>query len=348
MQESIASEKAIVAVEVQRQIDRMVSENIVTTVPLAKIGELSENIHTLMKEHLKEDLHYGKLPGTDKVMLFKAGAELVGMFFQLRPEYEVTVRTFENISSLKNGEFHREYDVKCKLYKYIGMEKYILVSDGEGSCSTLEEKYRYRKGTPIDTGKAVPAGYWDRFNKDKKDGTQTAKQLLGKGEFVKRTDDGTYKVFISAATKEENQNIADLWNTVKKMACKRAFVHAIQQFTASSNIFQADDNDDEEKPEVKSDPQPKPQSKPKVDDAKFVDITGNPTPQNLIDPKWFIAKIEALKDEIEYGIFFKEYKTELSMFSGPDDEAIRIVSLAKKKELYKEKIEKEFGSNGKE
>lgn len=43
--------------------------------------------------------------------------------------------------------------------------------------------------------------------------------------------------------KEENPDIADTWNTVKKMAKKRAFVDAVKSTTAASDIFTQDIED---------------------------------------------------------------------------------------------------------
>ncbi|WP_298578744.1 hypothetical protein [uncultured Olegusella sp.] len=43
--------------------------------------------------------------------------------------------------------------------------------------------------------------------------------------------------------KEENPDIADVWNTVKKMAKKRAFVDAVKSTTAASDIFTQDIED---------------------------------------------------------------------------------------------------------
>lgn len=44
-------------------------------------------------------------------------------------------------------------------------------------------------------------------------------------------------------TKEENPDIADTWNTVLKMAKKRAFVDAVKSTTAASDIFTQDVED---------------------------------------------------------------------------------------------------------
>lgn len=331
----VPDDKQLVAIETQRVLDKIRQENIVSVIPVAQIGEMMKNIHQLMKDHLIEDVHYGKLPGTDKVMLYKAGAEVVGMFFQLRPVYDIKTNYFDNLK-IKFAEMHREYDVTCKLLKYSGMDQYVEVTEGQGSCSTLESKYRFRNQDAVDTGNPPPRNYWETYKQDK----AAAKKLLKPNEIVKKNFSGSYSIHRLAGEKIENENIPDLYNTVKKMACKRAYVMAIQQFTASSNIFQVPDDDPDA--DGKEDQIVKPIPKDDIPDAKFVDITGNPTPQELNDPSWFIKQIEKISTEEEYGIFFSNYKTELSCFGGKDDELIRKVSLDKKKELYNKKINKEF------
>jgi exosome complex RNA-binding protein Csl4 len=49
------------------------------------ISLVQEVMHTVMKP----DVHYGKIPGTDKPTLYKNGAEVLCMVFRIAQSYEV-------------------------------------------------------------------------------------------------------------------------------------------------------------------------------------------------------------------------------------------------------------------
>lgn len=319
------NDKVIIAIETQQLLDRMKQDAIVTTLPLAKMGEIVHNIHSLFKEHLIEGVHYGVLPGTDKKMLFKPGAELIAMYFNVRPIYEISIHTFEDLN-IEYREFHREYEVICKLMKYVGQNEYLEVGQGIGNCSTLESKYRFRNGEAVDTGQVPPKDYWNVYNQDK----AKAKAMLPKNHIVKKNAAGSYTIH-QLSGKVPNDNIADIWNTVKKMATKRAFVMAIQQFTAASNIFAEPDDPDEDKPN----PSVKDEKPP--EETSYVEIIpsdeDDPDFTDLLNPNYFVKRIENLKSEKEYSNFFSKYKKDISCFGGKEYDKIVEVTLIKKKEL---------------
>jgi len=47
-------------------------------------------VQEVMRAVMKPDVHYGKIPGTDKPTLYKAGAEVLCMVFRIADTYEVT------------------------------------------------------------------------------------------------------------------------------------------------------------------------------------------------------------------------------------------------------------------
>ena len=106
-------------------------------------------IQNVMKSVMKQDEHYGTIPGTNKPSLLKPGAEKLNLVFRLRPEYQITK------TELYNG--HREYEVVCTLYHIPTGQS---VGQGVGSATTMEGKYRFRGGEKKDTGKPVPKDYW--------------------------------------------------------------------------------------------------------------------------------------------------------------------------------------------
>ncbi len=190
-------------------------------------------IQQLMREGMQEGEHYGIIPGTKKPTLYKAGAEKLGLMFRLAPSYELKEK------DLGNG--HKEIQVICTL-KHINTGSFW--GQGVGSCSSMENKYRYRSGAGENTGVEVPKVYWDlkRANNFKE-----AKERLGGDGYIPRKDETTGKWMIyEKIDKVENPDIADTYNTVLKIAKKRAFVDAMLTATAASDIFTQDLGEDKE------------------------------------------------------------------------------------------------------
>jgi len=184
-------------------------------------------IQSIMHGVMKQDEHYGTIPGTKKPSLYKAGAEKLSLTFRLRPEYEI------RRSDLPNG--HREYEVVCTLYHIPTGQS---VGQGVGSATTMEGKYRYRGGEKVGTGQPIPKTYW---NLKKTDGN-AAQVLIGGPGFSVGKIDGNWEI-CSTGEKMEHDNPADYWNTILKMAKKRAHVDAILTATAASDIFTQDIED---------------------------------------------------------------------------------------------------------
>lgn len=221
---------------------------------VAELAERNKLVLALMDNVLVPEVHYGKIPGCgNKPSLFLPGAEKLAAVFRMAPKY-----TIDRVS-LPNG--HVEYDVKCALYSYNG----IFLGEGAATCSSMESKYRYRQGAGEDTGVRPPRNYWDL----KKTDFKAAQALIGGPGFtVKKNAEGNWSVF-TIVEKAENPDIADQFNTVKKMACKRALVHAVRTCTGTADLFTQDIEDFRDNysaiivdAEVETKPQPKPQPKP--------------------------------------------------------------------------------------
>jgi hypothetical protein len=182
-------------------------------------------IQDVMSKVMREDEHYGKIPGTAKPTLLKPGAEKLCMVFRLEPDYEI-IREFREDTFIA-------YTIKCTL-RHIPTGQ--TIASGVGSCNSREEKYRWRYNeTP--TNQQVPREYWKA--RDKGD-TKEMKRLIGDGMRTVKVD-GVW--MIANATKVENDNPWDLDNTIMKMACKRALVAATLNATAASDIFTQDVED---------------------------------------------------------------------------------------------------------
>lgn len=150
-------------------------------------------IQGVMKEVMKKDEHYGKIPGCgDKPTLLKPGAEKLMFTFQLVADPDVEIIDLSHPEAIDG---HREYRVKTSLSSRSG----VFLGAGVGSCSTMEGKYRFRTGPTEFTGKKVPNGYW----KDRD------KSLIGGSGFVtKKDEDGIWMIAIQGK-KVENESPAD-------------------------------------------------------------------------------------------------------------------------------------------
>lgn len=176
-------------------------------------------VQEVMKSVMHDGEHYGKIPGCgEKPALLKAGAEKLGMTFRLRPQFDITERDL--------GHAHREYSIRCTLSDG---------TQGVGSCSTMESKYRYRQGERKcpECGKATiiigKKEYGGGFLCFAKKGGCGAKFL-----------DNDERILNQQVGKVEHDNPADFYNTCLKMGKKRAHVDAIITATACSDIFTQD------------------------------------------------------------------------------------------------------------
>lgn len=185
-----------------------------------EVSELQEQIlliQKVMKATMKKDEHYGVIPGCGggKPTLLKAGAEKLAFVFRMAPSFEI------NRDDFRGG--HRGYEVTCTL-KHIDSGKFL--GQGVGYCSSMEGKYRFRYEN---TDKPVPPEYWD---------SRDIEELGGEG-YTKKKVDGKWVIM----RRVENENPADVFNTILKMAAKRAQVAATLTATAASDIFTQDIED---------------------------------------------------------------------------------------------------------
>lgn len=185
-------------------------------------------IQEVMASVMKEGDHYGKIPGCgDKPTLLKPGAEKLSTTFRLSPTYDIRRQDM--------ADGHREYEIICTLTHIISSQ---VVGQGVGACSTMETKYRYRKAEQkcpkcgnetIIKGKKEYGGGWLCFQK--------------KGGCGAKFKDGDPAIENQNMGRVEHDNPADYYNTVLKMAKKRAHVDAVLTATAASDIFTQDIED---------------------------------------------------------------------------------------------------------
>lgn len=189
-----------------------------------------EIVQEVMNKVMVDGQHYGVIPGCgNKPSLLKPGAEKLNLTFRLRP---VVNKANGDITIDDMGNMHREYTVIVHLMAGTDLE----IATGVGSCSTMESKYRYRRGEAEleDTGEPIPSDYTDNKQAYRKRGFRAKKdEESGEWKWMKiKAGTGSGKV--------ENPDLADVYNTCLKMAKKRALIDAVLNGTAASDIFTQD------------------------------------------------------------------------------------------------------------
>lgn len=215
----------------------MENEKAITTQtnPVAMVKERMDMVNEVYRSIMERDKHFGMLPGTSKDCLYLSGAQKITTMFKLADKVER-----ENEKDLGGG--HREVVYEVGLYH---RETGEFWGSGAGSCSTMESKYRYRWATVGD----APQEYWDTRTDPRWASYRAVKQHDGKWVLQQRT---------------EHADIADCWNTVRKMAFKRAYVAAVIYATGISDIFTQDIEEDgdryDDTPPVNHSPAPRQES----------------------------------------------------------------------------------------
>jgi hypothetical protein len=203
-------------------------------------------IQEVMKQAMHENEHYGVIPGTGKKpTLLKPGAEKLCLLFRLDPQFESV--------EVRDGE-HLTVKSRCVLYH---IPTSLRMGSGEGSCSTKETKYAFRNATlacpecgkdAIIKGKEEYGGGWLCFKK--------------KGGCGAKFPDDQFKT--TDMEKVAVDNLADEYNTVLKMANKRALVAAVLVTTAASDIFTQDVEEMPQFEQKRAEPSPTPEPAPNV------------------------------------------------------------------------------------
>lgn len=211
-------------------------------------------IQLAMKQVMIKDVHYGVIPGTKKPSLLKPGAEKICLMFRLITSFEI------KRDDLPGN--HREYTLICTLKDMEGR----ALGQGVGSCSTMEKKYRYRTGErlcpvcnkdAIIKGQEQYGGGWLCFKK--------------KGGCGAKFDEEAKEIVSQQLGQIENPDIADVYNTILKMAKKRAHVDATITVTAAGDIFTQDVEDMDEFAGGVANEKPEPAQQSKRQEREVVD-----------------------------------------------------------------------------
>jgi hypothetical protein len=199
-----------------------------------QLVEQVRKVQAVMSQVMKPDVHYGNIPGTDKPALLKPGAEMLCVLFRLAPSY------IKNVTRFDDG--HMDVEVTCILTH---IPTGLVVATGEAMSTTRETKYRYRnaqrtcpecgkptikksKYPPRNSPAGTPGGWW-------------CPRDTGCGTDFQHDDT---RITTQVVGKVENPDIADMYNTVTKMGCKRALVAGVLNATGASDQFTQDLEED--------------------------------------------------------------------------------------------------------
>jgi hypothetical protein len=214
---------------------------------VADLRRQDDLLKQLMSEVLQRGHHFGEVPGTKdeqtgkaRLTLLKPGAEKLCQLFRLAPTFKV--------ERLDMPDAHREIVCTCTL-THIGTGAVHAV--GLGSCSTMESKYRWRNSS-----RACPECDAEAIRKSKNGpGFYCWKKIGGCGE---QFEEGDRRIIDQKIGKVPNQDIADVYNTVLKMAAKRAAVAATLIATGAGDLFVLPENDAEDEGGDEPEPEAKP------------------------------------------------------------------------------------------
>jgi len=211
---------------------------------------------------LKENIDFGKVPGSDKDTLLKPGAEKLASFFGLSPRFILEDKVEDWTGENHGGEPFFYYRYKCQLFRGD-----YLIAEGEGSCNSWEKKYRYRWVNEMDmpanvdkdrleykdgaisefsfaidkaetSGKyGKPAAYWKLFKDAIANGTAR--------KFKKKAKDKEYDAYEIGGKlyAVPNRDVADQVNTLQKMSQKRSLIAPVLIATNASARFTQDVED---------------------------------------------------------------------------------------------------------
>jgi hypothetical protein len=211
-----------------------------------RLAELDER-NRFHKEILREGVHYGKIPGTDKPTLLKPGAE------QLLNGYGLGCKTGNEEPPTKDytgvnhgGETFIEYVRYAMVYRQTGPTENdrVVIAQLAGLCNSWESKYRYRFAQlrcPECNQETVLQSRPREGEDDSKPQPFFCWRKRGGCGANFRADD--QRILGQHPGKVPNENVAELANTILKMADKRAVIAATLVATGCSDIFTQDVED---------------------------------------------------------------------------------------------------------
>jgi hypothetical protein len=178
-----------------------------------KLTEMKQKINLVQrffKEVMIQNQDYGVIQGTDKPTLLKPGAEKLCELYGYVP----TIKHIEEKHNREIGFYYARVTLAL-IHKSTG----YLAAEGVGEANTMEGRYRWRWVPQWKLQEGIDISSLYSEERKSKNGT-------------------IYRMY-----RLENEDPWILWNTVLKMAKKRALIDATLSATSSSGIFTQDVED---------------------------------------------------------------------------------------------------------
>lgn len=211
--------------------------------PALSVPQAIQRFNTLVEfvqNVMHEGVDYGKVPGTDKNTLMKAGAEKLTTLFGLTVRFQVVEQAQDWSGDDHGGEAFFYYWYRCLLSRGD-----LLIAEADGSCNSRESKYRWREAkrkcpqcgaAAINRSKYAPRG----APKNTPPGWYCYAKAGGCGVEFSADDP---QITGQSTGRAPNPDICDLVNTIQKMAQKRAMVAAVLIGCNASEFFTQDLDD---------------------------------------------------------------------------------------------------------
>jgi hypothetical protein len=283
-----------------------------TVAPQVEAEELGKRLATIkqaMEEQMVRDVDYGVVPGTGgKPTLLKPGAEKLSVLFQLDVQL-VNEKVWDgpHLTVISHGTaYHAPTGTR--------------LGYGEGICSTREKKYAYRnaqRNCPECGQPAVRVGR-NRETNQPENYYCWNKPERGSHGCGARFQLGDPRIESQEVGQIENPDLPDAWNTVVKMAEKRARVDAVLAVTGASALFTQDAEDRQST---------EPPAAPAADVPPF----GPPIPRELFSKLGAAAKRIAGGSSEGGKALWKEIQEQCGGY-GPQAAALAVISCAEKLE----------------
>lgn len=213
-------------------------EGLTLVVSPTEAAKRVQELQAFVQAAMVKDVDFGTIPGTPKPTLYQPGAQKLAEIYGFAHHFEV-------LDSLKDWErslFYFEY--RCVL---TSRRDDSHVGEGIGSANSRESKYAWRWVDEAQLPPGLDKATLQRqsrqkwvFDNEIPAGVDRAK--LPREQRISRKTGNPYMVYGlgGVSYRVPNPDIADAVNTLQKMACKRAYVHAVIAATRSSGLFTQD------------------------------------------------------------------------------------------------------------
>ena len=223
-------------------------------IDVGRVVAMRAAVMEVVDKVLREGEHYGALEDMKpkdgkkpKKMLFQPGAEVLCQVFRLRPE-------FQELSVIERDDFIL-LKLKCKLFNSVTGE---LVGEAIGSANSREDKYVSQVSAKLCPNCGAPTIL---KSKEKNGGWFCWAKKGGCGSTFPDED----KKLLDQTGTVSITRLYGLYHTLESIAQKRAYVKAVRNATACSDIFTDEDappEDEEHGGQTGTSHAPRTQTKP--------------------------------------------------------------------------------------